>query len=67
MRPKSQTTLAIPWSQAGVFSGFQYPTLPLFATLDMMRQAISKATPAISVPVTDPLTEDKLQALYSLR
>lgn len=38
-----------------------------FATLDMMRQAISKATPAISVPVTDPLTEDKLQALYSLR
>jgi hypothetical protein len=23
--------------------------------------------PAISVPVTDPLTEDKLQALYSLR
>jgi site-specific recombinase XerD len=38
-----------------------------FATLDIMRQAISKATPAISVPVTDPLTEDKLQALYSLR
>jgi hypothetical protein len=38
-----------------------------FATLDMMRQAISKATPAISIPVTDPLTEDKLQALYSLR
>jgi integrase/recombinase XerD len=38
-----------------------------FATLDMMRQAISKATPAISVPVTGPLTEDKLQALYSLR
>jgi hypothetical protein len=51
----------------GVFSGFQYPTPPLFATLDMMRQAISKATPAIGVPVTDPLTEDKLQALYSLR
>ena len=38
-----------------------------FATLDMMRQAITKATPAISVPITDPLTEDKLQALYSLR
>ena len=36
-----------------------------FATLDMMRQAISKATPAINVPVTDPLTEDELQALYS--
>jgi integrase/recombinase XerD len=38
-----------------------------FATLDMMRQAITKATPAISIPVTEPLTEDKLQALYSLR
>jgi integrase/recombinase XerD len=38
-----------------------------FATLDMMRQAITKATPAINVPVTDPLTEDQLQALYSLR
>jgi hypothetical protein len=38
-----------------------------FATLDMMRQAITKATPAISVPVTDPLTEEKLQVLYSLR
>jgi integrase/recombinase XerD len=38
-----------------------------FTTLDMMRQAIIKATPAISVPVTDPLTEDKLQALHSLR
>jgi hypothetical protein len=41
--------------------------VPLFATLDMMRQAISKATPAISTPVADPLTEDQLQALYSLR
>ena len=38
-----------------------------FATLDMMRQAITKATPAISVPVTEPLTNEKLQALYSLR
>jgi integrase/recombinase XerD len=38
-----------------------------FATLDMMRQAISAATPAINVPVTEPLTEDKLKALYSLR
>ena len=38
-----------------------------FATLDMMRQAISAATPAINAPATDPLTEDKLQALYSLR
>ena len=32
-----------------------------FATLDMMRQAINAATPAISVHATDPLTEDKLQ------
>ena len=38
-----------------------------FATLDMMRQAITKATPAISVPVTEALTDQKLQALYSLR
>jgi site-specific recombinase XerD len=38
-----------------------------FATLDMMRQAISKATPAINTPDTQPLTEDKLQALYNLR
>jgi integrase/recombinase XerD len=38
-----------------------------FATLDMMRQAINAATPAISVHATDPLTEDKLQRLYSLR
>jgi site-specific recombinase XerD len=38
-----------------------------FATLDMMRQAISKATPAISSLATEPLTQDKLQALYSLR
>ncbi len=38
-----------------------------FATLEMMRQAISAATPAISAPAADPLTEDKLKALYSLR
>jgi site-specific recombinase XerD len=38
-----------------------------FATLDMMRQAISAATPAINAPATDRLSEDKLQALYSLR
>jgi len=38
-----------------------------FATLDMMRQAISKATPAINDPDTGPLTEDQLNALYSLR
>ena len=36
-----------------------------FATLDMMRQAINAATPAITA-ATEPLTEDKLQALYSL-
>jgi integrase/recombinase XerD len=38
-----------------------------FATLDMMRAAISAATPAINDPATDQLSEDKLQALYSLR
>ena len=38
-----------------------------FATLDMMRQAINAATPAIDSPVSDQLSEDKLQALYSLR
>jgi integrase/recombinase XerD len=37
-----------------------------FATLDMMREAINAATPAIT-PTADPLTEEKLQALYSLR
>jgi integrase/recombinase XerD len=38
-----------------------------FATLDMMRAAISAATPAINAPATEPLTADKLKALYSLR
>ena len=38
-----------------------------FATLDMMREAINAATPAINTPATERLTEDKLQALYSLR
>jgi integrase/recombinase XerD len=38
-----------------------------FATLDMMREAITATTPAINAHVTDPLTEPKLQALHSLR
>jgi integrase/recombinase XerD len=38
-----------------------------FATLDMMRQAINAATPAINTPATEPLTDDQLQTLYSLR
>jgi site-specific recombinase XerD len=38
-----------------------------FATLDMMRQAINAATPAIDGPATDQIGEGKLQALYSLR
>ena len=38
-----------------------------FATIDMMRQAINAATPAINTPATEPLTEDQLQTLYSLR
>ena len=38
-----------------------------FATLDMMRQAINAATPAITTAATEPLTDDQLQTLYSLR
>ena len=38
-----------------------------FATLDMMREAINAATPAIDTPPTLPLTDDRLRALYSLR
>jgi integrase len=37
-----------------------------FATLDMMRAAVNAATPAINPPA-ERLTEDRLQALYSLR
>jgi site-specific recombinase XerD len=37
-----------------------------FATVDMMREAVNAATPAINSP-PEQLTEDKLQALYSLR
>jgi integrase/recombinase XerD len=37
-----------------------------FATVDMMRAAVNAATPALSPPA-QRLTEDKLQALYSLR
>jgi integrase/recombinase XerD len=37
-----------------------------FATLDMMREAVNAATPAINSP-SERLTQDKLQALYSLR
>ena len=37
-----------------------------FATVDMMREAVNAATPAISPPF-ERLTQDKLQALYSLR
>jgi len=38
-----------------------------FATLDMMRQAVNAATPSIGSPADPPLSDDKLQALYSLR
>lgn len=37
-----------------------------FATVDMMREAVNAATPAINPPPA-PLTEGKLLALYSLR
>ena len=38
-----------------------------FATLDMMREAVNAATPAITSTAAERLTEDALQALYSLR
>ena len=38
-----------------------------FATVDMMREAVNAATPAINPPAALRLTEDKLQTLYSLR
>jgi hypothetical protein len=37
-----------------------------FATIDMMREAIDAATPAITSPAAR-LTKERLQALYSLR
>lgn len=38
-----------------------------FATMDMMRDALDAANPAINTPTAERLTDDKLQALYSLR
>lgn len=38
-----------------------------FATLDMMREAMNAATPAISESSTQVLTEDELQRLYTLK
>jgi integrase/recombinase XerD len=38
-----------------------------FATLDMMREAVNAATPAINSPPTQRLTEDQIKVLYSLR
>jgi integrase/recombinase XerD len=38
-----------------------------FATIDMMRKAINAATPSITTPPTQRLTEDQIRALYSLR
>jgi integrase/recombinase XerD len=38
-----------------------------FATIDMMRDAVNAATPAIGAPAEQRLTEGTLQALYSLR
>ena len=42
-------------------------TFYAFATLDMMREAVNAATPAINSPPTQPLTQAQLQTLYSLR
>lgn len=38
-----------------------------FATLDMMREAMNAATPAISESSTQVLSEDELQLLYTLK
>lgn len=38
-----------------------------FATIDMMREAINAATPAINSPPAQQLTQHQIQALYSLR
>ena len=38
-----------------------------FATIDMMREAVNAATQAINSSPTQRLTEDQIQALYSLR
>lgn len=38
-----------------------------FATIDMMREAVTAGTPAINSPPTQRLTEDQIQALYSRR
>ncbi len=38
-----------------------------FATLDMMRAALTAATPATTTPTTEHLTEQTLRALYDLR
>ena len=42
-------------------------TFYAFATLDMMREAVNAATPAITTPTAHRLTDDTLQALYNLR
>lgn len=42
-------------------------TFYAFATMDMMRDAIDAANPAINTPPAERLTDDKLQALYTLR
>lgn len=38
-----------------------------FATLDMMREAMNAATPAISESSTQALSDDELQLLYTLK
>lgn len=38
-----------------------------FATVDMMRKAVDAATPAVASPAARRLTEERLQALYSLQ
>lgn len=38
-----------------------------FATVDMMRQAVNAATPTTAELTTQPLTQEQIQTLYSLR
>lgn len=38
-----------------------------FATLDMMREAVNAATPTVGALATQPLTQDQIQTLYSLK
>lgn len=42
-------------------------TFYAFATLDMMRKAVNAATPTIGELAMQPLSQDQISTLYSLR